>query len=252
MRYVPTTLKKQTNTEPLYGCLHKRRIDISYAIEIISEMYGDVLPLLDSNSLIYGGIIRDIVAGMFPLVGDLDIVTSNMSYTTVVSNLSSCNKITWKPKTQNNIYRGKSYVGSLSNFETHDGKSIQIIRPMRGVVDVLESTDLVCCGVVMTHDGEVFEVVNGAENACRNRILTINSSGSIDANINERIKKLVYRGWKSKISTSEIKKMCNKKRHNNKRLPPGNKSSMPNNTRISKGDDLIPPMTKHPKSRWHK
>lgn len=221
MKYIPKLTKRYVNIEPLDGCLHKRKINVPYAIEVISEVYGDVLPLLDNNSLVYGGIIRDIIAGMFPLIGDLDIVTSNISYPTVVEKFSSCNKITWKPKLRSKPYTERTYIGALTNFETYDGNRIQIIKSANKIMDVIASTDLVCCGVVMTHVGDVFEVIRGAEDDCNKRILTINKNGNIRyEDINERIKKLVKRGWKSEINMSEVKKICNK----NRRSPSRKKS----------------------------
>jgi len=228
MKYIPPEIKISTENGPLDGCLYRKDIDIPYAIEIVSELYGDVIPLLDKHSLVYGGIIRDIIAGMFPLVGDLDIIASRRSYLPTVKRFKSCNKI----DKQLNHTGTKSYselvsIGSVSNFKTRGGNSIQLIKATGKISDVLNTTDLVCCGVVMTNCGKVFEVVHGAEEACDRRILTLNTNGKIrHKEVEERVNKLVKRGWKSEVDMSEVKKLEN--------LPP-QQAAMPQNQRFGNG-----------------
>ena len=220
MKYTNNKYNVQFNVPDnvLDSLTYTKKVDIPYAVEIISEIYGDVLPLLNSGSIIYGGIIRDIIADMFPLQGDLDIITPSDNYSPIVEKFSHCNKIVSSlglPLSRCG-YTRNTPLRSLRNFKTYDGRSIQVMSAAKSVLDVINSTDLVCCGVVMTHEGEVFEVISGAEEECRKRILTINKRGKIDINITtKRIKKLVGRGWESNVNMSELKRMVKRGQHTN-------------------------------------
>ncbi len=50
------------------------KIEFSDAVELISEKFDNALELADKDALVYGGAVRDLVAGL-PLKGDLDIVS---------------------------------------------------------------------------------------------------------------------------------------------------------------------------------
>ena len=137
------TFMQKVHTDPLEGSIHKRQIDLPYAIEIVAELYGDVIPLLNKNSLIFGGIVRDIVANMFPLCGDLDIVTYTANYVDVTRLFDSCNKITaYTKKSDNNLrYNRKPNVGMVHNYKTFDGKRIQVIGATDSILNLITSVD---------------------------------------------------------------------------------------------------------------
>ena len=73
----------------------------------------------------------------------------------------------------------------------------------------LNNVDIICCGLVMDVNGEIFEVLDNAHNDCLNRILRLNKfSRTINVDfLQKRIDKLSKRGWKSRINMKRVKKM---------------------------------------------
>ena len=70
-----------------------RIIDTPHVIEMISERFDDALELMGKMSLVYGGALRDILAGL-PIGGDLDIVVNNYVFHDVVATFQSSYKWT--------------------------------------------------------------------------------------------------------------------------------------------------------------
>ena len=206
-----------------YGeiCGYKRLIDMPHAIDIISETYGDVLPLLTDNSYIFGGAIRDVIADMLPLEGDLDIVVDKNDGHELINTFYSCNKIaTINRQKASNKYPENLPIISVNNFVTTSGKIVQVIVAENDVLEVPLKVDFTCCGVAMSKTGEVFEIIRGAEKACKQHTLDINKSHKItDVNgFEDRLSKLTNRGWKSKINITKIKKRLKYKFNENKTI----------------------------------
>ena len=61
-----------------------KKIEVTSTAEIIAERFDDALDLMHRNALVYGGAIRDIVAGL-PILGDLDIAAAGVIYSHTVS-----------------------------------------------------------------------------------------------------------------------------------------------------------------------
>ena len=70
-----------------------RIIDIPHAMEIISERFDDALELMGNDDLVYGGAVRDIIAGL-PIEGDLDIAVNIHTYHKIVAAFGSSPKWT--------------------------------------------------------------------------------------------------------------------------------------------------------------
>jgi len=196
---------------------HKKEItNTGWVNEKISEIFDDATEMMSENSIIYGGAIRDALAGM-TLSGDIDIAVSTKEYDSVVAKFRS--SVKWIAKNNlNNIRMNSSKpdyriwlpkLSNMSSFVHMNGNIAQVISvSTKDVCSIVRDVDIVCCAVIMTYDGHVFEVVAGAHDDCIAKVLRLNKTKSI-VNINgtpERIKKLVGRGWKSLITDKQIER----------------------------------------------
>jgi hypothetical protein len=204
------------------------KIEFSDAVEIISEKFDNALELTDKDALVYGGAVRDMVAGL-PLKGDLDIVSSYESYLITLENFRMSGK--WEEEGRMGayrrpgahklsappVYRKNKNMGRNIIFKTFGNTKVQLIQAKKkNTKDILEANlrivkdvDIICCGLVMDVNGEIFEVLDNAHNDCLNRILRLNKF-SRNLNIDflqKRIDKLSKRGWKSRINMKRVKKM---------------------------------------------
>jgi len=114
------------------------------------------------------------------------------------------------PISQINSYRGVDDA-VVQIMKTKKPKTIQGVNPnsFDDLVQVARMVDIVCCGVVMDKDGHVFEVVENAHDDCLNRVLNINpvvvdETLKVD-NLEERVNRLVERGWTSNIPLDELR-----------------------------------------------
>ena len=204
------------------------KIEFSDAVEIISEKFDNALELTDKDALVYGGAIRDMVAGL-PLKGDLDIVSSYESYLITLENFRMSGK--WEEEGRISAYRPaipprhsiapgyrkNKNIGKNITFKTFGDTKVQLIQAKKkNTRDILEANlrivkdvDIICCGLVMDVNGEIFEVLDNAHNDCLNRILRLNKfSRSLNVDfLQKRIEKLSKRGWKSRINMERVKKM---------------------------------------------
>jgi hypothetical protein len=66
--------------------------------------------------------------------------------------------------------------------------------------------DILCCSMILTSDGRVFEALEGAFEDCRNRILRINPESTTIhlETVPTRIEKLVKRGWTNQIDVEKV------------------------------------------------
>jgi hypothetical protein len=213
--------------------------DAEWVGEVIMETFDGVLELMTKNSVVYGGAVRDCLANM-PLLGDLDIAISQQEFDELSHALQISSK--WIPKEPEPLTARRAWkkptwsssgrllaskssfakvgywkttpMSGVSVFVDQSGKEVQLITSSQTTKDIFQDTlymarvaDILCCGVVMTADGRVFEVLRGAEKDCRDHVLRINRDTStpyID-NLSERIEKLVDRGWTNKIDVRVVK-----------------------------------------------
>lgn len=184
--------------------------------ERISEVFDDATEMMSENSIIYGGAIRDALAEK-ELSGDIDIATSVKEYDSVIAKFR--HSVKWVSKngplgTKNQDYRiWLSKLFNIASFIHMNGSVAQVIAVnTKDVCSIVRDVDIVCCAVIMTSDGHVFEVVDGAYDDCVAKVLRLNKTKNI-VNINdtpERIKKLVGRGWKSLITDKQIERAISK------------------------------------------
>lgn len=188
-------------------------IDITYTaphgIEILEGLFDNAISIIEGNSphirkdnnYLYGGAIRDLVANM-PIKGDLDILTTESNY---INKLFSYNP---KWKKEINHTTNLLYASTVAKYINIHGKKIDII----GCTDILAhilKTDLLCCCLLMTLDGRIYEMVEGALEDCLSKRLRTNPFDKkiIKEKLKNRITKLEDRGWKSEINLDEIQQV---------------------------------------------
>lgn len=214
--------------------------DTEWVIELISEQFDDAMNMMTPNSVIYGGAVRDCLAGK-DLIGDLDIAVSESECTTMI------NKFVKNPKWVNvsNKGSGTHYkkFGSaptlfglpprrgtsprtpqIMTFKTLGNKTVQIIilsptedDPFQTVTTMVKQVDIVCCGVILTNDNKVFEVVPNAYKDCKKHVLHLNNMDyvkDIDS-FKQRIEKLSERGWINEINIDKVIRTVNRRRKQN-------------------------------------
>jgi len=180
--------------------------------EKLTKIFGRLPYCLANGTFIYGGAIRDFLAGK-EIEGDLDIATPSRNgiHRQVIKNISKIAP-NWKP--QNTIEAITSYgnntpITSVINFENNKtGKLAQIIQakrrsgiiPWTSALDIVERVDIVCCGVAIDCWGNVYEVVPNAIDHCKHGILVLNKANKqVDKDSEQyrkRIQKFLKRGWK--------------------------------------------------------
>ncbi len=202
------------------------KIEFPSAIEIISIKFDDALELANKDAIVYGGVVRDMLAGL-PLSGDLDIIASYDSYYTTLENFRMSGK--WvedydhrKSRMVDEILRPSGYkdnknINRTTTFKTFANTKVQLIQAMsqdtkdtfETNLKVVKSVDIICCGLIMDVNGNIFEVLDNAYDDCLNRILRLNKSEHTlnIQTLQERIEKLSDRGWVSKINIEKVKKM---------------------------------------------
>jgi len=197
-----------------------------YIYEVLTETFGNIFQMLCPGTIVFGGAVRDALAGM-DVSGDLDILITPRGFNQIVHVIE--NDVRWS-STNNNLGRMGKYKNTLAisdirEYTNYNGKVVQFIingddpSSQSGMKNLLLSygmndeeilfklfntargVDIVCCGVVMTHEGRIYELLPNAYNDCINRILRINKEAK-NLNLEKlrtRIGKLTARGWKSDI-----------------------------------------------------
>lgn len=214
--------------------------DTEWVIELISEQFDDAMNMMTPNSVIYGGAVRDCLAGK-NLLGDLDIAVSASECTTMINKfvknpkwVNVSNKLSGAhykkfgavPHFFGEPQRTSSYTKTpqIMSFKTLGNKTVQIIileptgdDPFQTVTTMVKQVDIVCCGVILTNDNKVFEVVPNAYKECKKHVLHLNNAcyvKDID-NFKRRIEKLSERGWINEININKVIRTVNRKRKQN-------------------------------------
>lgn len=213
--------------------------DTEWVIELISEQFDDAINMMTKNSVIYGGAVRDCLAGK-DLIGDLDIAVSASECNTMINKFVKNPK--WVNISNNNRISAECYkkFGTVSpfftipsrksvfqtapqimTFRTLGNKTVQIIilsptdnDPFQTVTTMVKQVDIVCCGVILTNDNKVFEVVPNAYKDCKKHVLRLNNVCYVKDvdNFKQRIEKLSERGWINEININKVVSTVNRKR----------------------------------------
>lgn len=99
--------------------------DTTWLIELISERFDNAINMMTPNSVIYGGAVRDCLAGK-PLVGDLDIVVTSTDYDILTSRFAKNSKWVRTHKQPQIRELNKQHFTRSHFTKTHERK------PLRG------------------------------------------------------------------------------------------------------------------------
>jgi len=199
------------------GKNHLEQIDAPWVVEVICETFDDALNFLIEDTFVYGGAVRDAIAGL-PLVGDIDISADPDGFEEIMHSLIK--SVTWERVAGIQLLKNKSSKDNglvvpmcgTSQFRNVRDKRMDLVSSKyksKTSADVslypARTVDFRCCGVALSVDGTVYETVEGALSDCKDKVLVLNKN-VLDVNeqvLTERIKKLSERGWTSRI---DIKK----------------------------------------------
>lgn len=174
---------------------------------------------------IFGGALRDIVAGQEDKINDIDILCLPVSKRSLenVLMMNGYTKMNLIKPDLNFIYKDIRYIFEPSTYINSKRHIVQLIRPTNSncimnnhrtsskiyenYYTLLKNVDLVSSGLF--YDGNnLYESVNGAYNFCKNKI-TKTLDDALMYNINRtylRKEKLLYNGWKDYDRCDEIYK----------------------------------------------
>jgi hypothetical protein len=208
--------------------------DVGWVQETIMERFDNALELMSPNSIVYGGAVRDCLANK-ELLGDLDVAVSVEDVKKISESFQTNPK--WVPmsKIRETIGEEGSSAGlanafapmsSMVVFNTLGNKQVQLITSKYRSKDSLQNSiyiarmvDIVCCGVIMLSDGRVFEAIPGAYQDCIDGVLRVNNGADtifLDA-LEQRVDKLVKRGWKNLIDVPKTIKEIGIRREREKK-----------------------------------
>lgn len=196
-----------------------------WIIEAIDEQFDNALCNLDPEvCFIYGGAVRDIIAGM-PVMGDLDIIVEGTAFLPTVNMFRYSERWNFKNMTSGAEYAkpspqektSSSTIMQIATFYNNSRSELQLMEPQkahkaltdtipcsRAVWDVVQSVDIRCCGVLLSLSGELYEVVPGAMDDCHKRQLCENQSVEKTVingeRLRKRVAKLIKRGWCNTIN----------------------------------------------------
>ncbi len=201
-------------------------INVPWLIEALDEKFDDAISLLPDSCIIYGGAVRDLLAGL-PIAGDLDIAVPHKQYNKLRQNL--VDSIRWLVKSGNIPvpagYKRPSarIISNVTTFTNIIGDEIQLIQANpsnkftamanqlkydSGVLDIVLNVDLRCSAIMVDVFGNAFEVLPGALEDCENRVLNFNEELNLrevyKKTIARRIQKLKNRGWKNNIDITRF------------------------------------------------
>ena len=203
--------------------------EIEWMEEIIAEKFDNVISLMHPYSMIYGGVVRDILANK-PLKGDIDIAVPGTNIFKTMDTFQRDPR--WKSDKEDNIRLEKpkgdygeissvvSVISKIRCFQNLNGEKVQLIgsklknsSKFECAAYLARVVDITCCGVVMTPEGRIFEVLPGAYDQCKSGILTANKFANpiYAGKLQLRVDKLVSRGWKNEINVSRVMAKATKK-----------------------------------------
>ena len=222
------------------GPSYLKEINHPSLIEMIDEKFYGITSLMTDHSLIYGGSVNSIIAGL-DIKGDLDISASQGEFMVLAQNISSSTM--WVQTDGDNIpergsspgrwtlqgkIRMKDYgdggnlpLNKIAQFETVNGAKVHVLQAkdrtgdfLEDALSIIRAVDLRCCGVGLNKFGQVYEAVEGGYTDCLNRTLMINKYDPLkDAESTRiRIQKYLDRGWQLGTSIETIMENFHKAR----------------------------------------
>jgi len=181
--------------------------NLNWVYEVVNE-YANI-DIINKESIIYGGIIRDILAKKKP-EGDIDVATLTTNLLHQMNYLSKSCK--WK-KIQKSIEtlildneKYKSHVDDIKSkldlnsiHEYKNNNKILQLIVTENITKLICNVDFICCGIGMDYNGNIIEYLDGAYNDCVNHKLRLNTNHSrpniLITKFKRRLTKLIKRGW---------------------------------------------------------
>ena len=193
--------------------------DGSTLIEILGERFDDAMDLMTPNAIVYGGAVRDLLAGK-ELVGDLDIAVSKSEAEEILCRFQNsakwCDVKFINRRSNAGGYNHVTKIESVHEFQTMGGIKVQVMvstvatgNPFEDALEIARNVDMVCCGVGLAFDGMLFETVPGGEEDCKKGVLKINydsSHLSCMDRVQKRIDHLKGRGWQVSINMKKLQR----------------------------------------------
>jgi len=182
--------------------------------KVLREKFDSLPYCLTINSYIFGGAIRDALAGK-EIQGDLDIAvpSSNLEATTLFNRISILAK-SWVEQDVNIFHYNYSKlpIASIINLKNRKSGALaqimavkeatplshQGLRSQRtyAALKLVKEVDIICCGVALDCFGNVYEAVPQAIDHCRRRIImATEKADKNNERYKKRVQKLVGRGW---------------------------------------------------------
>ena len=197
-----------------------KKIDMPWATEALEAKFDNALQLLTPNCKIFGGALRDLVANL-PILGDLDILITSSEFATVRRAFAESPNWILDTSKSTETYQFTEFnrlrIAAVLNFKNVSNKVVQLIkihnedRVMEDdeiILNNIKSVDIRCCGLMLDMNNNLYEVVPGAYQDCKDKELKLNTIVKDKCNQNkivERINKLVDRGWINLITDTELK-----------------------------------------------
>lgn len=201
------------------------RIDTSkFNHKLLLNRFGDALSLMTPNSIVYGGAIRDYLANK-EIRGDLDIALPQTDSEIL------CKRFEYNPRWKLSWQVGQDLdaadldvpgiIKRVTEFVSSSNKNVKVQLIVTneknyddstpGTIYLAKMVDIVCCGVVMFFNSDIFEVIGGAYEDCKRGILRLNEKSKLinESTLEKRINKLVKRGWKNTIDIEKALKNKN-------------------------------------------
>jgi hypothetical protein len=209
-------------------------IHIPWMMEVIEEKFDDIMSIIDNRCVIYGGAVRDIVAGK-KIMGDIDILVRREDLKSITQIFENCSRwVKSNKKLVNEEYERLTIINGTISYENPSGNIAQLIIPdnrsnkirqkllnksrknlppsitngkdqysigpaQPEFTVILENTDIVCCGLFSDIFGNVYEVVEGAIDDCKSGIIRLNENSIFLKSTRKlainRVNKLIERGW---------------------------------------------------------
>ena len=193
---IPKTFTEKNHLEKI---LQKKQEQPEYK-EMIIQKFGNIFECIHKTSYIYGGAIRDLVA-YERIEGDLDIAIKERNYRMTRENITTKlpdYEIT-QPKEEYDFYGDLYALNHQEIYKKGDEEIHMVFLSGSNPISIAEEVDFICCGLVMNKEGEISEILNGAYDDCKNKVLRLNDKATIMGNLKKRIDHLTKRGWEFKL-----------------------------------------------------
>lgn len=201
----------------------------SWVSEVIARHFDGAVDMLTKNAVIYGSVVRDCLAGKelfsnlsiaVPFPTESNILIDKFVKSPKWAQLNNVNKEslyfdTIPPTIQKQQSHLVAKIPQTLSFKTFGDKTVQIVTPntvnndpFNTIINFVRKVDIVCCGVMLTYNNKILEVVYNAYEDCKNGVLNLNTKNTVNnlSDLKQYVDKLCNHGWISKINMLKIEK----------------------------------------------